>query len=83
MNTKILEQAMNAVGNSAKLSRDGSSVVVSYGNIGFLRLVPTSYTVGGRDVEGLQVVGRLVARNGAHHADLLAKLRAASIVAYN
>ena len=62
-----------------QVARDGETVVVGYGPIGYLRLSPTTSIVDGVEVPAARIDGRLTRGNGGHHADLRARLAAAGI----
>lgn len=75
--TPTLDQLVEATGG--KLSRDGESVVVGYGSIGYLRVLPDWVIVDGQEIPAARIDGRLRAANGAKHSDLRDRLRAADI----
>ena len=72
-----IEQIIDATGG--KESRDGKSVVVGYGPLGYLRLTPDYAIESGEERPAARVEGKLTRRNGARHAELRAALEAAGI----
>ena len=72
-----IEQIIAATGG--KESRDGKSVVVGYGPIGYLRITPDYAIESGEERPAARVEGKLSRRNGARHAELRAALEAAGI----
>lgn len=75
--TATLTQIIDAVGGN--VSRDGQSVVIGYGSIGYLRLLPSEVIIDGIEIPAVAIEGRLSARNGGHKAELRAKIRAAGM----
>jgi hypothetical protein len=71
------DQIIDATGG--QMSRDGQSVVVSYGPLGYLRLTPAYVVIDGAEVPAALITGKLTRRDGALQAELRAKLRAAGI----
>jgi hypothetical protein len=64
-----------------KLARDEESVVVGYGNNGFLRLALTTVITGGEEREAVAVSGKLARREGAAYSELRGKIRDAGLYA--
>lgn len=77
MTTPTLQQIIDAT--DGKLSRDGETVVVSYGSLGYLRLSPSMIIRDGIELPAVQIDGRLSARNGGLQGELRAKIRAADL----
>jgi len=78
MSTPTLQQIIDAVGG--KPSRDGRSVVVGYGADGYLRLYPSSVTLGGPEIiPAVRIDGELSRGNGGAQSVLRAKIRAAGM----
>lgn len=80
MTTPTLDTLMQVSGG--KLSRDGQSVVVSYGPLGYLRLTPDTVGLGTPDNPerpAVHIAGRLVKANGARQAELRERFRGAGI----
>ena len=75
--TPSIEQIIDATGG--KESRDGTSVVVGYGPLGYIRVTPDYAIVDGQERPAARVEGKLSRRNGAAHAELRAALEAAGI----
>ena len=64
---------------NGKLSRDAQSVVVSFGNDGYLRLWPSIATIDGIDMPAARIEGRCERRDGTHHSTVREQLRNAGI----
>jgi hypothetical protein len=75
--TPSLNTIIAAVGG--KISRDGQNVVIGYGSNGFLRLYPSTITLGGPDLPAVRIDGKLISGNGGAQATLRAKLRTAGL----
>ena len=75
--TPSIEQIIAATGG--KESRDGKSVVVGYGPLGYLRVTPDYAIESGEERPAARIEGKLSRRNGARHAELRAALEAAGI----
>jgi len=72
-----VEQILAAVGG--KLSRDGKSVVVSYGNDGYARLIPDYVIVAEGQVPAAKIKMACNRRKGGRAAELRERLAAAGI----
>jgi hypothetical protein len=72
-----LDMIIGAVGG--QLSRDGESVVVSYGRNGFVRLVPNEVILNGEPRPAATITAEVRGRRGGIRSDIADKLRAAGI----
>lgn len=72
-----LDRIADATGGT--IARDGQSVVVGYGPLGYLRLTPAYVIIDGTERQAARIDGRLSRRDGSHQAELRATLRAAGI----
>lgn len=77
MTTPTISDLIEVTGG--KESRNGESVIVGYGPIGYLTLTPDSIILNGEELPAARIEGRLSRRNGGHQADLRAKLKDAGI----
>jgi hypothetical protein len=72
-----VEQIFSAVGG--KVSRDGQSVVVGYGNDGYARLTPDYVIVDGQHLPAAEIKMACRTRKGGRAAELRERLAAAGI----
>lgn len=68
--------AMDAAGLNAKESRDGESVVIGYGNAGYLRLIPSLIIISGKEIPAAEIRGKV---SGKAHSDMRKALEAAGM----
>lgn len=80
MNEPTIAQIIEAVGENAKASRDGTHVVVGFGAIGFLRLFPSWIRDDARNaIPAVRIDGKLNSGTGGTKDRLRKQLRAAGI----
>lgn len=72
-----IQQIIDVTGG--KESRDGESVVVGYGPLGYYRLTPSTIIRDGQELPAVRIDGRLSRQDGAKSAELREKLRANGI----
>ncbi|MDQ2069297.1 hypothetical protein [Natronospira bacteriovora] len=74
-----IEQIMEAIGDQASESRDGESVIVGYGPIGYLRIHPDSIIRDGEELPAVRIDGKLSRANGSTQSELREQLRTAGL----
>ena len=79
MKNATIEQIIEATGG--KESRDGESVVIGFGSLGYLRIYPDYVISGGQETPAGRIEGRLSRANGAKHAEVRKMLEAAGLYA--
>lgn len=72
-----LDQIADITGGT--IARDGQSVIVGYGPLGYLRVSPAYVIIDGAERPAARIDGRLARRDGTIQTELRATLRAAGI----